>query len=246
MEPHSVINKEKSKEFSIRALFSGIARINQRFIQNYFKNYSGYQHDNHDIERTYSSFWEKLFSEPEEMKKVQNFYMEFLQKQQALWKNIFVEHYFDKETVEPFISPKKGDNRFRAPQWSKSDYFDFLKQSHLLTEQLALRIIDEVEIGEPIRRRLDFYTKQYINLFSPANFLFTNPEALELASETKGKSLWDGFNNFLRDVEEGGITQVDKSAFEVGKKSCYYSWCSYIRKRTDAVNSIYAKYKKCI
>ena len=217
MEPKVIINREKSKEFSIGALISGIARLNQKFIQNYFKNYSGYQHDNHDIERTYSSFWEKLFSEPEEMKKVQNFYLKFLEKQQALWKNVFVDHYLNKGTVEPFISPKKGDNRFRAPQWSKSDYFDFLKQSHLLTEQLALRIVDDVEIGEPIRHRLDFYTKQYINLLSPANFLFTNPEALELAAETKGKSLWNGFNNFVRDVEGGGITQVDKSAFEVGK-----------------------------
>jgi polyhydroxyalkanoate synthase len=56
-----------------------------------------------------------------------------------------------------------------------------------------------------------------MSLFSPSNFLFTNPEVLKLAIDTKGKSLWDGFNYLVSDLEKGKITQTDNSAFEVGK-----------------------------
>jgi polyhydroxyalkanoate synthase len=87
----------------------------------------------------------------------------------------------------------------------------------LLLEQLALQIVDEIEMDDPDRRRLDFYTKQYAALLSPSNFLFTNPEALELAKETNGESLWKGFENFVSDIEKGRISQVDETAFEVGK-----------------------------
>jgi len=211
--------KQETKEFSIVKLFNGIVKINQHVVQNYIKNHSAYHHDNRDIVLTYFSLYTKLSAQPTEMVKVHNFQMDFLRKQQALWKSIFIEPYFvkDKNEKEPLVSPKKGDNRFKAPHWTKYPLFDFLKQNHLLSEQLAIQIVDEVEMGEPIRKRLDFYTKQYAELLSPANFLFTNPEALELAVKTKGKSLWNGYNNFVNDIEKGRISQVDESAFEVGK-----------------------------
>ena len=219
MHERNVIIEKDSKEFNFNELFSGIIKINQHFIQNYFKNYSGYQHDNRDIALTYSSFSERLFTHPNEIVKIQKFHLEFLQKRQALWKSIFIDPYFgkNKNENEPVIAPKKEDNRFKAPHWSKYPLFDFFKQNHLLAEELTLRIVDEVEMGKPIRKRLDFYTRQYADLFSPANFLFTNPEALELAVETKGKSLWNGFENYVKDIEKGRISQVDESAFEVGK-----------------------------
>jgi polyhydroxyalkanoate synthase len=219
MDTNNSNTKKGLKEFNIGELFNGIAKINQRVFQNNIKNYSGYYHDNRDIGLTYSSFFSKLFAEPTEMVKVQGFQMEFLQKQMALWQHIFINPYIgkNKNEKEPFISPKKADNRFKAPHWNKYPFFDFLKQNHLLIEQFALRIVDEVEMGESTKGRLDFYTKQYAELFSPANFLFTNPEVLELAVETKGDSLWKGFNNFVNDIEKGRITQVDESAFEVGK-----------------------------
>jgi len=216
MNEDNITTKNEPKEFNLVELFNGLVKINQHIVQNYLKNYSGYHHDNRDIALTFSSFFSKLFADPKEMMKVQRFQMEFLQKQQELWKNIFIDQG-GKNEKEPVISPQKGDNRFKAPHWNKYAYFDFLKQNHLLTEQLALQIVDEVELGEPLKGRLDFYTKQYAELLSPANFLFTNPEALELAVETKGKSLWNGFNNFVKDIEKGRITQVDESAFEVGR-----------------------------
>jgi polyhydroxyalkanoate synthase len=210
-------NLRKSTGFDLSTFFNGIDKINQHFIQSYFKNRSGYEHDNQDIIKTYSSFIERLLTHPKENFKVQNFQFEFLQKKQALWASIFINPYLVSKSAEPIIVPKKGDKRFNAPHWSKYPLFDFFKQNHLLFEELTLRIVDEVEMGEPIRKRLDFYTRQYADLFSPANCLFTNPEAIELAMQTKGESLWQGFENYVKDIEKGSITQVDESAFEVGK-----------------------------
>jgi len=219
MENNNDAGIKGSVDFNFGEWINGTIKINQSVFRNFLKNNRGYYHDLHDIELAFSAFFTKLFTEPGQLKKVGNYYWEFLQNQQSLWKHIFIDHsvHNGKNKYEPFISPHSGDNRFKASQWINFPYFDFIKQNHLLVEQLVLKISDEVEIGEPIRKRLDFYTKQYANLFSPANFFFTNPEALERALETKGKSLWDGFNNYVRDVQQGRITQVDESAFEVGK-----------------------------
>ncbi|MFO0478725.1 MAG: PHA/PHB synthase family protein [Bacteroidota bacterium] len=111
----------------------------------------------------------------------------------------------------------KGDKRFINEDWTKHPYYYFLKENHLLLEKLSLQIIDEVEVDDRIRKKLDFYSEQYMSLFSPSNYFFTNPEVLKLAIETKGKSIWDGFNYLVEDLKKGKITQTDESAFELGK-----------------------------
>jgi polyhydroxyalkanoate synthase len=209
---------EGSKEFSIEKLFKDTLKINKRVTENYFENCSGYNRDFHDIVLTYSYFFTKLFAEPNEMVKVRTFYLEFLQKQQAIWKDIFINGNENKGAeYAPLVLPEKGDNRFRAPQWNEHPCFDFIKQNYLLLEQLALKIVDEVEMGEPIKRKLDFYTQQYTNLISPSNFVLTNPEVLELTLKTQGENLWHGFTNLVTDIGKGRISQTDESAFTVGK-----------------------------
>jgi polyhydroxyalkanoate synthase len=52
---------------------------------------------------------------------------------------------------------------------------------------------------------------------SPANFLATNPEAIELAVETGGQSLAEGMGLFFEDLAKGRISTTDETAFEVGR-----------------------------
>ena len=42
------------------------------------------------------------------------------------------------------------------------------------------------------KRRLDYFTRQIVDMMAPTNFLATNPDALEKAVETEGQSLVDG------------------------------------------------------
>ena len=55
---------------------------------------------------------------------------------------------------------------------------------------------------------------------SPANNLATNPEAMQLALETGGKSLVEGLQLFTEDLAKGRISMTDATAFEVGKNVC--------------------------
>ncbi|HWY35874.1 MAG TPA: hypothetical protein VNX68_14625, partial [Nitrosopumilaceae archaeon] len=211
---------QKSAEFNVFELFDGIETVNRKIAQNYCCNFSGYHRDMHDIALTYSYFFTKLFSEANEMMKVHDFFMDFLKKQQALYNRIFINHpnrSDSKGMNGTFISPQKSDKRFIAPEWSKYPNFDFIKQSYLLAGELASQIIDEVEMGEPIKKKLHFYMEQYLDMLCPANFIFTNPEILELTIKTKGENLVRGFSNLIQDIEKGRISQINESAFEIGK-----------------------------
>ena len=41
------------------------------------------------------------------------------------------------EEVEPVVEPEPGDNRFKDPDWSNGQYFDFWKQAYLITSRWA-------------------------------------------------------------------------------------------------------------
>jgi polyhydroxyalkanoate synthase len=58
-------------------------------------------------------------------------------------------------------------------------------------------------------------------MFSPTNFLGTNPDALEKAVATDGESLVQGLENLVRDIEQNQgdllVTLADREAFHVGR-----------------------------
>lgn len=204
------------ESFSFQKVFRGCIKANQKIILNYLENYSGYNHDIRDIFLTYGNFYSKLFVHPQELTKVQSNYYEFLNMQCEIWNNTFIKSR-NGEEYKPFISPREGDKRFLATEWSKYSYFDFIKQNYLLSEEYVTKILNEVEMSDEKRKRIKFYTGHYLNLLSPSNFLYTNPEVLALAVKTGGESLWKGFNNFLGDLENGRITQTDDSVFKIGE-----------------------------
>lgn len=206
--------KFMGESFSFQKLFLGLLKINQKVFQNYLENFSGYNHDVRDISLAYFHFFTKLSINPYDTRKVQNDYLDFLMSRQKLFETIFIgagtEHQQGTLATE-------SDKRFSSGEWNKYPYNHFLWRNYKLTEQFVTKVLDEVEMSDERRKKLKFYTRHYLYLASPANFLYTNPEALELAFKTNGESLWKGFNNFLGDLEKGKITQTDNSAFEVGK-----------------------------
>jgi polyhydroxyalkanoate synthase len=72
-------------------------------------------------------------------------------------------------------------------------------------------------IGRTPRAR--FVAALLTEALAPTNFLLGNPAALKRAVETGGGSLIRGLRNLLDDIaSNGGMpSQVDKSAFQVGK-----------------------------
>ncbi|MGF6603575.1 polyhydroxyalkanoate synthase [Paraburkholderia sp. GAS448] len=118
--------------------------------------------------------------------------------------------------TEPVIAPARGDRRFLADDWQKNAWYSLLKQNYLLNARLLENVVDAVVVSEKDKRKLEFFTRQFIDSLSPANFAATNPEALKLAFESSGESLRDGFTNLLADLQRGNISITDETAYEVG------------------------------
>jgi len=122
--------------------------------------------------------------------------------------------------VEPVIAPERGDRRFGDAAWSEDPAFDYLKQAYLLASRQATSLVDEAEgIDEGTRTRAQFFTQAYLNALSPANFAFTNPEAIRRAIDTGSISLLSGLANLLADAAtEARLPRRRASAeFELGR-----------------------------
>ena len=75
---------------------------------------------------------------------------------------------------------------------------------------------------------------------SPANFLATNPEAMELAVETGGQSLAEGMALFFEDLAKGRISMTDETAFEVGRNIAVTPGRGDLRERADPAHPVRA------
>jgi polyhydroxyalkanoate synthase len=126
------------------------------------------------------------------------------------------------ETQKPAIEPDPRDRRFKDEAWKDNAVFDFLKQSYLLTSRWLQHSVHDVKGLDPhTARKVDFYTRQFVDAMSPSNFLLTNPEVLKATLDSKGENLVKGLQNLLADIERGHgnlrISMTDQKAFEVGK-----------------------------
>jgi polyhydroxyalkanoate synthase len=126
------------------------------------------------------------------------------------------------ETVEPVVEPEPGDNRFKDPDWSDGQYFDFWKQAYLITSRWAEDLTRSTQgVDEKTRQKALFYLNQMLAALSPSNFALTNPEVFRATLATNAENLVQGMAHFVQDLEQSKdllrISQTDLSAFEVGR-----------------------------
>ena len=114
------------------------------------------------------------------------------------------------------------DRRFSNPLWDSHPGFNFLKQQYLLNAEAVTAAVQNLEsLDAADRKRIDYFTKQIVDMFAPTNFLATNPDALERAVATDGESLVLGLENLVRDIEANAgelqVTLADGRAFHIGQ-----------------------------
>jgi polyhydroxyalkanoate synthase subunit PhaC len=119
-------------------------------------------------------------------------------------------------------SPAPGDRRFNDSAWSENALFDYIKQSSLLTARWMQATVKHVEgMDDKSAKKVDFYTRQFVDAMAPSNFLLTNPEVLRATIESGGENLLAGLKHLLEDLERGHgrlmIKMTDTDAFEVGR-----------------------------
>ena len=73
-----------------------------------------------------------------------------------------------------------------------------------LTARWMQATVRDVEgLDERTARKVDFYTRQFVDAIAPSNFLMTNPEVLRATIESRGENLVNGLKNLLDDLERG-------------------------------------------
>lgn len=139
---------------------------------------------------------------------------QFYQQQLDLW-GAMIGHQPVAEAGSG--APGKADHRFSAPEWEQYPLFDYIKQSYLMTSKALLNAVESSYLDDKTKQQMTFFTRQFIDAMSPANYPLTNPEVLKLAAETKGQNFADGVKNLMQDLRKGRISLSDDTAFEVGE-----------------------------
>ena len=119
----------------------------------------------------------------------------------------------------PCIEPLPGDYRFRAEEWQRQPYYSWV-QAFLLTQQWWYNVTHEVPGVSPHHEDVaSFAARQFLDVFSPSNTPFTNPEVVERTIETGGSNFINGVRNWLEDVTRfaTGQAPVGAEKFVVGK-----------------------------
>ncbi len=169
------------------------------------------------IAQAFMDMMAKLLSNPYKLAQSQ---MNLVWDYFSLWQHSMLR--FMGMQAPPVAAPEKTDKRFKDEEWEQHFMFDFIKQSYLIAARHVHDTVCCVEgLDEQTQKKVNFYTRQYIDALSPSNFAVTNPEVFRETVKSHGQNLIKGLNNLLRDVEEGGgnlrVKMTDTSAFELGK-----------------------------
>jgi len=125
---------------------------------------------------------------------------------------------FTSNGCEPCIEPLPQDRRFIGEAWRKPPY-DVLYQSFLLTQQWWHNATTGVHgVNAQNERIVAFGTRQWLDVFSPSNYLLGNPEVVERTRAEMGMNLVRGAQNLLEDLERmaSGRGPVGTEGFQVG------------------------------
>ncbi len=169
------------------------------------------------IAQAFFEAWSKLLADPFKLAQAQ---MKFWQDTASLWQHSLLKAMGHE--AKPVAEPHHADRRFRHEDWERNFLYDYIKQSYLIAARHLHQTLGGVEgLDGQTSKKVDFYTRQYIDALSPSNFLLTNPEVLRETVASGGQNLVKGLNNLLGDMTRGGGDQIrlrmtDENAFQLG------------------------------
>ncbi len=157
--------------------------------------------------------------------KAMNSQLQFWQNTTALYAELTQAMLSGANSVPKAAGDDEGpvDARFADAEWSKHPFFYYLRRQYQIMSEYLESIADTASTGEDEKHseQVHFFTHQLVDLFSPANFLASNPVAIKKAVETNGRSLVEGLENLVKDLERSGgdllVTLSDPEAFKVGE-----------------------------
>ena len=203
----------------LTATMANIAERSQALVNGFLSNQSGTfgMGDPLNIGQAFIELTQRMMSNPAQLMQAQ---MGLWQDYMNLWQ-VTAQKMMGVE-VDPVAKPESDDRRFRDSEWDESILFDYIKQSYLLSSRWLTNTVREVDgLDDKTAKKVDFYTRQFVDALAPTNFLMTNPEVIRATVESKGENLVKGLENLIADMEKGNgqlrISQVDETAFTLGE-----------------------------
>ncbi|MEE8171624.1 MAG: class I poly(R)-hydroxyalkanoic acid synthase [Alphaproteobacteria bacterium] len=208
---------EQANEFARMAAQS--QRIVADFIARQQKQGVLEPHGPFNVGQAFMAMTQQMLSDPARLVQAQ---MGLWEGYMKLWQHT-ASRMMGAEPGEPIVMPAPDDRRFRAPEWHENHFYDFIKQSYLLTSNWFLSLVQKNTGGldEKSAQKLAFYSRQFVDAVSPTNFVLSNPTVLRETLDSGGQNLVRGLRNMLDDLERGGgrldIRMTDPDAYEVGE-----------------------------
>jgi polyhydroxyalkanoate synthase len=143
---------------------------------------------------------------------------EWMKDYTQLWQSAFDT----SQSSEHVIDPTPGDKRFKDPLWEENPSSALMMRAYLLYARWVEQVADDFEgLDEDSRRKIKFYSRQFVDAIAPSNFAWANPSVLKKTMDTHGDNLLKGMKRFLADLQEGksliNIQNTDRGAFAIGK-----------------------------
>ncbi|MEX0695881.1 MAG: class I poly(R)-hydroxyalkanoic acid synthase [Rhodospirillales bacterium] len=222
MADQSKQKKDDIDASQISETMADIAERSQRLVQEFLNSHSqpgkssSGMEDPLNIGNAFMEMTQRMMTQPHKMVEAN---MHLWQDYMRLWQST-ASKMMGQESA-PVVEPSRDDRRFKGEAW-ENDVFDYIKQSYLLTSNWMENTVGDVEgLDKKTQKKVEFFTKQYVDALSPSNFVMTNPEVLQATVESRGENLVNGLRNLLEDMERGGgkldIKMTDADAFEIGK-----------------------------
>jgi polyhydroxyalkanoate synthase len=204
----------------VAKLYADIAGKSARLITQFLergRNGAPTVADELGIAQAFFEAWAKLLADPFKLAEAQ---FKLWQDYTALWQHSMLRVM--GHDAKPIAAPHHTDRRFKHEDWEQNFLYDYIKQSYLIAARHLHQTLGRVAgLDAQTAKKVDFYTRQYVDALSPSNFLITNPEVLRETVASGGQNLVRGLNNLLEDVTRGGGDQVrlrmtDEKAFQLG------------------------------
>jgi polyhydroxyalkanoate synthase subunit PhaC len=144
-------------------------------------------------------------------------------REEALRKFIDLMYYASKVSTDPknpgVAEPTSFDYRFHNEEWQQWPY-NIIHQSFLLFEEWLKEATTEVRgVTQHHEDIVSFTARQFWDMYSPSNFIMTNPVILKATVSSAGMNLVKGWQNLLEDMEHSyrGLPPVGTEKYVVGE-----------------------------
>ena len=146
------------------------------------------------LSQAYTDWFQHLWFSPDKQ-------IELIEKTAGQWGRYL--QYCARACTDPIcprcIEPLSQDSRFRAEAWQRWP-FNAMYQGFLLTQEWWHSATTGVAgVSKHHEDVVSFMARQILDVFSPVNFLLTNPAVLETATKQGGTNFIRGALNFCED-----------------------------------------------